>query len=92
VSYSIFITPSALDMLSRISDQKTKIKIRNAIDGLSDEPEKKVVVLIVAVGQRKEGSKCGYLHVGQETSETAGALISLKCPKGDLYGKSTERN
>jgi hypothetical protein len=57
VSYSIFITPSALDMLSRISDQKTKIKIRNAIDGLSDEPEKKVVVLIVAVGQRKEGSK-----------------------------------
>jgi mRNA interferase RelE/StbE len=88
VKYSIFITPTALDMLSRISDQKIRIKIRNAIDGLSEEPEKKgkpllgefigfrslraagqryrviykvekkkIVVFIVAVGRRKEGSK-----------------------------------
>jgi mRNA interferase RelE/StbE len=41
VRYSIFITPTALDMLSRISDRRIRDRIRGVIDGLAEEPEKK---------------------------------------------------
>ncbi len=72
MTYSIIIQPSALNALANISDRRIQEKIRDRIDGLAHDPEKqgkalnriiykversKVVVLVVALGIRKEGDK-----------------------------------
>ena len=86
--FKVFITPTALKMLTEIPDARVREKIRHTIDRLQREPEKqgtpllgelagyysirgvghryrisyrvekeRVVVLVVAVGLRREGSK-----------------------------------
>jgi mRNA interferase RelE/StbE len=88
VTYKIVITPLALKMLGDISDRRVREKIRDSIDSLGEEPEKKgkpltgdlagylsrravgqryriiyrvekdkVLVLVIAIGIRKEGNK-----------------------------------
>ncbi|MBV9864681.1 MAG: type II toxin-antitoxin system RelE/ParE family toxin [Abitibacteriaceae bacterium] len=85
---SIALTPQAVKMLEIIKDRQTQLKIRDRIDSLKTEPEKKgkpliselsgyysiraagqryrivyqlreqtIVVLVVAIGIRKEGDK-----------------------------------
>ncbi len=88
MTYAIFITPTAFEMLKMIADRRVREKIREQIDKLAVEPEQqgkpllaelsgyrslraagqrhriiyrvekdRIVVVIVAIGLRKEGSK-----------------------------------
>jgi len=88
VKWSVLITPTAMEMLKRVPDQRLRRQISEAIDGLSDDPDKKgkpllgelagyrtmraagqkyrvvykteqeqVVVVVVALGRRKEGDR-----------------------------------
>ncbi len=41
MNYKIVITPTALKMLGDISDHRIQLKIKENIDGLAEEPEKK---------------------------------------------------
>lgn len=88
MSWRISITPTALRMLTAISDRRLREKIKTTINRLAEEPEKQgkallgelagirslraagqryrilyqvngleIVVLVVAVGTRREGAK-----------------------------------
>jgi len=88
LTWRVLITPSALEMLKEITDQRIKRQISEAIGKLSEDPEKKgrplmgeltgyrslrtagqkyrviyriekeqVIVVVVAVGRRKEGDR-----------------------------------
>ena len=88
MTWQVLITPSALEMLRRVTDQRVRKQISEAIGGLSEDPEKKgkpllgelagyrsmraagqkyrviyriekeqVIVVVVAVGRRKEGDR-----------------------------------
>lgn len=97
MTYRIFITPIALEMLGAIADRRIREKIRDIIDRLAHEPEKqgksllgelagyrsiravgqryriiykiereKVVVLIVALGIRRKGSKADIYSLAKK--------------------------
>ena len=88
MTWRVLITPSALEMLKGITDQRIKRQVFEAIGKLSEDPEKKgkllmgemagfrslraagqkyrvlykiekeqVIVVVVAVGRRKEGDR-----------------------------------
>lgn len=96
VTWSIEITPSALQMLQSIRDRRIQDKLVEAIDGLAHEPERqgkpltaefqgyrslravaqryriiykvehtRVIVIVVAVGLRRQGDKRDVYRLAQ---------------------------
>ena len=88
MTWRVLITPAAFEMIKGIDDQRLRRRVSDAIDGLSEDPEKKgkpligelagfrsmraggqryrviykiekeqVIVVVVAVGRRKEGDR-----------------------------------
>ena len=100
MTWRVLITPSALNMLKKVADQRVRKQISEAISGLSEDPDKKgkplmgeltgyrsmrtagqryrviykiekdqVIVVVVAVGRRKEGDRKDIYYLARKLFE-----------------------